>query len=193
MGPLWRDLPCWCFGLNRNSQAQHFTAIVERGDIDDVVEATGTINPIVTVLVGSQVSGSIAKLYADFNSFVHKGEVIALIDPALFEGALVGAKSDLENAEANLEAAGANLAKLKAAMVQTKADGKLSSTCSITPSSIRLQIAKSRSVSGERLTIRRRSTSRTADLASDENIRRMFSIDSIGWTKPGHANGAAQA
>jgi len=110
------------FGLNRNSQAQHFTAKVERGDIDDVVEATGTINPIVTVLVGSQVSGSIAKLNADFNSYVHKGEVVALIDPALFEGALLGAKSDLENAKANLVAARANLAKLKAALVQTKAD-----------------------------------------------------------------------
>src|SRR5215469_4507072 len=110
------------FGLNRSSQAQHFTAKVERGDIEDVVEATGTINPIVTVLVGSQVSGSIAKLYADFNSYVHKGEVIALIDPALFQGALLGAKSDLQDAKANLVAARANLAKLKASMVQTKAD-----------------------------------------------------------------------
>jgi HlyD family secretion protein len=110
------------FRLNRNSQAQHFTARVERGDIDDVVEATGTINPIVTVLVGSQVSGSIAKLNADFNSYVHKGDVIALIDPALFEGALLGAKSDLEDAKANLVAARANLAKLKASLVQTKAD-----------------------------------------------------------------------
>ena len=109
-------------GLNRNSQAQHFAAKVERGDVDDVVEATGTINPIVTVLVGSQVSGSIAKLYADFNSYVHKGEIIALIDPALFEGALLGSKSDLENAKANLVAARANLEKLKAALVQTKAD-----------------------------------------------------------------------
>jgi len=110
------------FGLNRNSQAQHFTAKVERGDIDDVVEATGVINPIVTVLVGSQVSGSIAKLNADFNSVVHKGEVVALIDPALFEGALLGAKSDLQDAKANLVAARANLAKLNAALVQTKAD-----------------------------------------------------------------------
>src|SRR3974377_285272 len=110
------------FGLNRNSQAQHFTAKVERGDIDDVVEATGVINPIVTVLVGSQVSGRIAKLNADFTSVVHKGEVVALIDPALFEGALLGAKSDLEDAKANLVAARANLAKLKAALVQTKAD-----------------------------------------------------------------------
>jgi HlyD family secretion protein len=110
------------FGLDRSTQAQHFTAKVERGDVDDVVEATGTINPIVTVLVGSQVSGTIAKLYADFNSRVRQGDVIALIDPALFKGALLEAKSDLENAKANLVAARANLEKLKAALVQTKAD-----------------------------------------------------------------------
>ena len=110
------------FGLTRNSQAQHFTATVERGGIDDVVEAAGMINPIVTVLVGSQVSGTIAKLNADFNSYVHKGDVVALIDPALFEGALLEAKSDLENAKANLLAARANVTKLKATLVQTKAD-----------------------------------------------------------------------
>jgi HlyD family secretion protein len=110
------------FGLNRNSQVQHFTARVERGDVDDVVEAAGTINPIVTVLVGSQVSGTIAKLNADFNTYVHKGEVVALIDPALFEGALLEAKSDFENSKANLVAARANLDKLQAALVQTKAD-----------------------------------------------------------------------
>jgi HlyD family secretion protein len=110
------------FGLNRSTQTQHFTSKVERGEIDDVVEATGTINPIVTVLVGSQVSGSIAALHADFNSIVHKGDIVALIDPALFKGALLGAKSDLENAKANLVAARATLEKLKAALVQTKAD-----------------------------------------------------------------------
>jgi HlyD family secretion protein len=110
------------FGLNRNSKAQHFTPKVERGDIDDVVEAAGTINPIVTVLVGSQVSGSIAKLNADFNSHVHKGDVVALIDPALFEGALLEAKSNLEDAKANLTAARANLDKLQAALIQTKAE-----------------------------------------------------------------------
>src|SRR5579863_8005549 len=110
------------FELNRKAPAEHVTAKVERGDIDDVVEATGVINPIVTVLVGSQVSGSIAKLNADFNSVVHKGDIVALIDPALFEGALLGAKSDLADAQANLEAAHANQVKLKAALVQTKAD-----------------------------------------------------------------------
>src|SRR5712692_5712124 len=99
------------FGLNRGSQVQHFTAKVERGEIDDVVEATGTINAVITVQVGSQVSGTIAKLNVDFNSRVHKGDVVALIDPALFQGALLQATADLENAKANLVAAKANLAK----------------------------------------------------------------------------------
>src|ERR1700681_3403430 len=110
------------FGLNRDTQAQHFTAKVERGDIHDVVEATGTINSVITVQVGSQVSGTIAKLNADFNSRVHKGDVVALIDPALFKGALLQASADLKNSEANLAAAPANLEKAKAALVQTKAD-----------------------------------------------------------------------
>ncbi len=77
------------FGLNRGAQAQHFTAKVERGEIDDVVEATGTINAVITVQVGSQVSGTIAKLNADFNSRVHKGDIVALI-PALFRGSPAG-------------------------------------------------------------------------------------------------------
>jgi len=110
------------FGLNRSVPVQHFTVKVERGDIHDVVDATGTINAVITVQVGSQVSGSIAKLYADFNSRVHKGEVIAEIDPALFQGALLQAKADLDNARANLVAARANVEKAKAAEVQTKAD-----------------------------------------------------------------------
>jgi HlyD family secretion protein len=110
------------FGLNRTTQAQHFTAKVERGEINDVVEATGTINAVITVQVGSQVSGSIAKLNADFNSRVHKGDIVALIDPALFKGAHLQAVADLENAKANLVAARANLEKAKAGSVQTNAD-----------------------------------------------------------------------
>ncbi|HZC65915.1 MAG TPA: efflux RND transporter periplasmic adaptor subunit [Candidatus Dormibacteraeota bacterium] len=110
------------FSLNRSAQAQHFTAAVERGEIDDVVEATGTINAVITVQVGSQVSGTIAKLYVDFNSRVHKGDIVALIDPALFKGAVQQAQADLENAKANLIAARTNVEKAKASFVQTKAD-----------------------------------------------------------------------
>src|SRR5579859_6644246 len=110
------------FAWNRGGQIQNFTAKIERGEIDDVVEATGTINAVITVQVGSQVSGTIAKLNADFNSRVHKGDVVALIDPSLFKGALLQATADLENARANLVAARANLEKAKAGLVQTKAD-----------------------------------------------------------------------
>ena len=109
-------------GLNRTPQIQNFTAKVERGDIHDVVEATGTINAVITVQVGSQVSGTISKLFVDFNSRVHKGDLVALIDPALFKGAVQQATADLENARANLLAARANLDKAQAALVQTKAD-----------------------------------------------------------------------
>src|SRR3984957_9799295 len=108
--------------LNRTTPAQHFTAKVERGAINDVVEATGTINAVIMVQVGSQVSGTIAKLNVDFNSRVHKGDVGAGIDPALFKGALLKATADLKNSQANLVAAQANLEKAKAAWVQTKAD-----------------------------------------------------------------------
>src|SRR6202047_4521461 len=110
------------FWVDRKTPAEHLTAKVERGEIDDVVEATGTINAVITVQVGSQVSGTIAKLNVDFNSRVHKGDIVALIDPALFQGALLQATADLENAKANLAAARANLEKTKAGAVQTKAD-----------------------------------------------------------------------
>jgi HlyD family secretion protein len=110
------------YALKRSPGVQHFTAKVERGEIHDVVEATGTINSVITVQVGSQVSGTIAKLNVDFNSRVHKGDVVALIDPALFKGALLQATADLENAKANVEGARANLEKAKAALVQMKAD-----------------------------------------------------------------------
>src|SRR6266436_2341132 len=83
-------------------------------------EATGSINAVITVPVGSQVSGTIAKLNVDFNSRVHKGDVVALIDPALFKGALLQASAELDNAKANVAAAKANLEKAKAVSQQTR-------------------------------------------------------------------------
>src|SRR5262252_2478638 len=110
------------FEMRSKSPVQYYTAKVENGEIKQVVEATGTINAVITVQVGSQVSGAISKLYVDFNSHVKKGQVIAQIDPSLFEGALSQAKADLGNAKANLAVAVANTAKAKANDVQTKAD-----------------------------------------------------------------------
>jgi HlyD family secretion protein len=86
----------------------HFeTAKIDRGKIVAKVTASGSLSAIVTVQVGSQVSGRIAALYADFNSKVKKGELIAKIDPQLFEASVAQAR-------ANLVAAQGDLAKAKA-------------------------------------------------------------------------------
>jgi HlyD family secretion protein len=81
------------------------TAEVTRGAITQAVTATGTLNPVVNVQVGSQVSGNISKLNADYNSNVKAGEVVAEIDPASFKAAVVQAQGDLESAQAALELA----------------------------------------------------------------------------------------
>ena len=108
--------------LTGRESTQYFTEKISHGDIRDVVEATGTINAVITVQVGSQVSGTISTLSADFNSHVKKDQIIARIDPSLFEGALLQAKADLETAHATAAAAKANLEKAKAAEAQARAD-----------------------------------------------------------------------
>ena len=108
--------------FHREDGIQYLTAQVQRGVIRDAVDATGTVNAVITVQVGSQVSGTIAKLNADFNSRVHKGEVIALIDPSVLQGALHQATADLESARASVAVAEADLAKANAALAQTKAE-----------------------------------------------------------------------
>src|SRR6516165_5667934 len=101
---------------------KYFTSPVTRGDIKDAVDLTATVNAVKMVQVGSQVSGTIAALNVDFNSPVHVGQVIALIDPSLLKGALKQAEADSEGAEANLTAAQANLEKAKAALVPAQQD-----------------------------------------------------------------------
>ena len=110
------------FKFRGQDKPQYFTTAADRGDIRAVVEATGTINAVITVQVGSQDSGTISHLFVDFNSRVKKGQVVAQIDPALFEGAVLQAKGDLANAQANVASARANLEKAKAGEIQTKAD-----------------------------------------------------------------------
>src|SRR5256886_519237 len=94
---------CW----QRNA-ANYQTTTVTRGGLTQSVTATGTLNPVVNVQVGSQVSGNIAKLFADFNSQVKAGQVVAQIDPALFQATVTQAEGDLANAQAALELAKVN-------------------------------------------------------------------------------------
>jgi HlyD family secretion protein len=108
--------------LGRGEPVQNLGAKVLEGDIRDEVEASGTVNPVITVQVGSQVSGTITRLNADFNSHVRKGEVIALITPELFQGAVLQASADLADMRASVTVAAANLSKAQAALTQTRSD-----------------------------------------------------------------------
>jgi len=110
------------FTLNKKDKVQYFTQAAEHGDIREVVDATGTISAVTTVQVGSQVSGTVQKLYADFNSHVKNGQIVAQLDPALFKGAMLQAQADLANAQANLLASKATLEKAKATAVQSDQD-----------------------------------------------------------------------
>lgn len=94
------------FYTTRNTKAPPYrTAQVERGDITQAVSATGTLNAVKTVQVGSQVSGTIRKIFADFNSPVTQGQPIAEIDTSLFEASVIQARGGLANARANMERA----------------------------------------------------------------------------------------
>ena len=76
---------------------------IKRGNIESTVSATGTLSAVKTVQVGTQVSGQIAALYADFNDHVHKGQLIAKLDPTLLQEAVRQAQADLEHARADVE------------------------------------------------------------------------------------------
>src|SRR5881628_1744002 len=98
-------------GARRSSApAKYETVKVERGRIVARVTASGTLSALVTVQVGTQVSGRIQNLYVDFNSPVRKGQILAKIDPQFF-------RAEVEQAKANLAAAQGNLAKAKAQAV----------------------------------------------------------------------------
>src|SRR6478672_1139916 len=99
--------------LRTSSAATYQTANVTRGQITQAVTATGTLNPVVNVQVGSQVSGNISKLFVDYNSEVKAGQVVAQIDPALFQATVTQAEGDLASAQAALE-----LAKINAKRTQ---------------------------------------------------------------------------
>src|ERR1051326_855805 len=102
------------FWADSSSTPQYLTARVERGNLRNTVTATGALQAVTTVQVGSQASGTISALYADFNSTVKKGQVIAQLDPAQ-------AKAQVEQAQANLQQARASLANAQAAVTDAQA------------------------------------------------------------------------
>ena len=88
---------------NKKSEAAFLTAEVTRGDITIMVSATGTLEAVTTVQVGSQVSGTISALYADFNDLVKKGEVLAQLDPTFLKAQVAQVQADFESAKASTD------------------------------------------------------------------------------------------
>src|SRR5512135_1012915 len=93
----------WYLKRDHADAPQYQTATVTSGDLTQVVTASGTLNPVLNVQVGSQISGNIAKLFADFNSLVKSNQVVAQLDPAIFQASVHQAEGDLANARAALE------------------------------------------------------------------------------------------
>jgi HlyD family secretion protein len=111
----------------RREPARYLTGTVDKGDVVQVVGATGTLEAVTTVQLGSQVSGTIQNLYADFNSPVKKGQVVARLDPSLFQARLGQARANLQSARANVDRAKAEVADTRQKYERAKelAAGKL--------------------------------------------------------------------
>ena len=103
----------FAFFFGKNPNADYVTVPVKRKTIIEAVEASGTVNPVNTVDIGSQVSGMIKEIYVDYNSKVKKGQLLAQIDPSLFQ-------AQVDKARGDLEAARSNKAKIEAMLVYDK-------------------------------------------------------------------------
>src|ERR1039458_9909782 len=114
--------------VGARNDTQYFAAKVAQGDIAQVVQATGTINPVNTVPVGSVVSGNVVAINVDFNSKVKKNDILAEIDPVPFQNALAQAQADYQNSvanvtnlEAQIETSRANVGTMKANIAKAHA------------------------------------------------------------------------
>lgn len=101
--------------LRANDHVLYKFTKIEKGTIESTISATGTCNAVVTVQVGSQVSGNIKELYADYNTKVTKGQVVAKIDPEVF-------KAKVQQATANLDSSKASVENVKAQIEKARAD-----------------------------------------------------------------------
>ncbi len=109
------------FIFRSNENEQKFrTEKISKGDIVQSITATGTVNAVTTVLVGTQVSGTIKNIFVDFNSVVKKGQLIAQIDPAIFDAQVEQARANVLSAKANVEKAVVALADSKRTLSRQK-------------------------------------------------------------------------
>jgi HlyD family secretion protein len=115
----------------RAKDVRYITMPVKHGNLTAMVQATGTINPLTTVPVGSFVSGTVQYIFADYNTRVHAGDVLAQLDPTIYEaqvvtarGALANSIANVQNIEASIIADQANVDKLKATAEYAKVNAR---------------------------------------------------------------------
>jgi HlyD family secretion protein len=125
------------FKGGKDEAPQYQTATVGRGDVIQVVAATGTLNPMVKVQVGSQISGNIQKLNADYNSEVKAGQVVAQLDPATFQAIVHQSEGELESSRAALR-----LAQLTAKRQKDLAEQKIATAAALDDSEAALRQAE---------------------------------------------------
>jgi len=109
---------------NRAPAVKYITMPVKRGSLTAMVQATGTINPVTTVPVGSFVSGTVQYIFADFNTIVHAGDVLAQLDPTIYEAQVMTARGNLANAQANVQNIQASIVADQANVEKLKANAK---------------------------------------------------------------------
>ena len=102
--------------------ANYRLAAVEQGEISTYVSATGTLNPVIMVQVGTRIPGTIERLFVDYNSAVHDGQVVAQLDQASFRAKVAQADASLENARADLKNAQANVVNVAASIENARAE-----------------------------------------------------------------------
>ncbi|GDX59566.1 RND transporter [Nitrosomonadaceae bacterium] len=98
-------------GKSESKQDRYKIQVVDRGDIVQSISANGTLNPVELVNVGTQVSGTVSKIYVDFNDQIEEGQVLAELDPALFRAQLQQAEANVMNAQASLKLAENKMAR----------------------------------------------------------------------------------
>src|SRR5262245_4098738 len=119
----------YLYAQSRGNAPKYRTSRVERGPLTAAVSSTGNLNAVILVQVGSQVSGQIKQLFADFNTIVKKNQVIAQIDPEVFEAKVAQAKADVDSAQATVvnqvaqvEKGKADVENARAALAEAKAN-----------------------------------------------------------------------
>ena len=111
----------WVYYVRRaGPEIGALTSPITRGDIVDAVSTTGTLQPVTTVQIGSQVSGNISYLGADFNSIVKQGQIIAKLDPSLLQAQLEQSRANVLRSQADVAQSEANLARARVTLLDAQ-------------------------------------------------------------------------